>query len=420
MGDPLDLFARRPGAPGAPGAGGAGGAAAAAANDAAAPDGAYTVLQITRRACQLVESGFHGSVWVRGEVTGLKQYRSGHWYFSLRDRFAQVRCVMWSKENKRLPAPPTEGLEVFVNAQPTVWEDRGEFRLIVTELLPSAADGLWQLRLEQARAALAQDGLFDRARKRPLPPFPERIAVVTSPDGDALRDILTLARRRWPLAEVYVVPTRVQGEGAEDQICWALSVVARIHSRRPLDVAIVGRGGGSKEDLWTFNSERVCRAIAAAPVPIVSAVGHEADVSLCDLVADIRAPTPSAAVETATPDREQVMELLRQLGQRLSRDLKGRATWASERLERTSDRLTRALDARLDELGGQLRSQTARLDALSPLKVLARGYAVARDESGHVLKRVDQLPDGKQFRLRVTDGEVAARVTGTREGGQGR
>jgi exodeoxyribonuclease VII large subunit len=385
---------------------------AAEAGDAMAPDGAYTVLQITRRACQLVESGFHGSVWVRGEVTGLKQYRSGHWYFSLRDRFAQVRCVMWSKDNRRLPAPPTEGLEVFINARPTVWEDRGEFRLTVTELLPSAADGLWQLRLEQARAALEKDGLFDRSRKRALPPFPERMAVVTSPDGDALRDILTLARRRWPLAEVYVVPTRVQGEGAEDQICWALSVVARIHARRPLDVAIVGRGGGSKEDLWTFNSERVCRAVASMPVPVVSAIGHEADVSLCDLVADLRAPTPSAAVEAATPDRDQVMELLRHLGQRLSRDLKGRATWGSERLERMSDRLTHAVDARLDELGSQLRAQTARLDALSPLKVLARGYAVARDESGQVLKRVQQFPDGKDFRLRVTDGEIAARVLG--------
>jgi exodeoxyribonuclease VII large subunit len=317
---------------------------------------------------------------------------------------------MWSKENRRLPAPPTEGLEVFVNARPTVWEDRGEFRLTVMELLPSAADGLWQLRLEQARAALEKDGLFDRSRKRPVPAFPERIAVVTSPDGDALRDILTLARRRWPLAEVYVVPTRVQGEGAEEQICWALSVVARIHARRPLDVAIVGRGGGSKEDLWTFNSERVCRAVASVPVPVVSAIGHEADVSLCDLVADLRAPTPSAAVEAATPDREQVMQLLSHLGQRLSRDLKGRATWASERLERTSDRLTRAVDSKLEELGSQLRAQTARLDALSPLKVLARGYAVARDESGQVLKRVQQLPAGKEFRLRVTDGEVAARV----------
>jgi exodeoxyribonuclease VII large subunit len=399
MGDPLDLFRQR-----------GTGDASASAHDAAAPEGAYTVLQITRRACQLIEAGFHGPVWVRGEVTGLKQYRSGHWYFTLRDRFAQARCVMWSKENRRLPVAPTEGLEVFVLARPTVWEERGEFRLVVMELLATAAGGLWQVKLEQARAALAKDGLFDAARKRPLPAYPERIAVVTSPDGDALRDVLTLARGRWPLAELLIVPTRVQGEGAEDQICWALSLLEKLHAARPLDVAILARGGGSKEDLWTFNSERVCRAVALVPIPVVSAIGHEADVSLCDLVADLRAPTPSAAVEATTPDKDEVLGHLRHLAQRLSRDLQARAAWAAERLERSSDRLVRGIDARLERDGARLSEQTARLDALSPLKVLARGYAVARDEHGRVLKRVEQLPPGRRFRLRVTDGEVRARV----------
>ena len=398
MGDRLDLFRQQ-----------ATGNALSPA-DAAAPEGAYTVLQITRRACQLVETGFHGPVWVRGEVTGLKQYRSGHWYFALRDRFAQVRCVMWSKENRRLPAPPTEGLEVFVLARPTLWEERGEFRLAVIELLATAAGGLWQVKLEQTRAALAKDGLFDTARKRRLPPYPERIAVVTSPDGDALRDVLTLARRRWPVAELLIVPTRVQGEGAEEQICWALSLLERLHAARPLDLAIVGRGGGSKEDLWTFNSERVCRAVAAVPVPVVSAIGHEADVSLCDLVADVRAPTPSAAVEASTPDREEVLTRLAHLAQRLSRDLQARAAWAAERLERGSDRLVRVMEARLEKGAARVGAQTARLDALSPLKVLSRGYAVARDDTGRVLKRVEQLPPGQVFRLRVTDGDVRARV----------
>lgn len=375
------------------------------------PEGAYTVLQVTRRARQLVESGFMGAVWVRGEVTGFKQYQSGHWYFTLRDRFAQIRCVMWAKENRRLPAAPTEGLEAFVLARPTVWEERGEFRLTVVELLPTAAGGLWQIKFEKARAALAKDGLLDPARRRRLPPYPERVAVVTSPDGAALKDILTMARRRWPLAVVYVVHTRVQGEGAEDDICSALALVARLHGTHGLDLAIVGRGGGSKEDLWTFNSERVARAVAAVPVPVVSAVGHESDVTLCDLVADLRAPTPSAAVEAALPDRAEVLGHLAQLSQRLARDLRVRAERAVERLDRTSDRLIRAMETRLERYSQQLTANGSKLDALSPLKVLARGYSVARDADGRVLRRVEELPPGRAFRLRVTDGEVAARVT---------
>ncbi|MGH7701077.1 MAG: exodeoxyribonuclease VII large subunit, partial [Gemmatimonadales bacterium] len=260
MGDPLDLFAT------------------------AAPEGAYSVLQITRHARRLLEAGFEGPVWVKGEVTGLKRYQSGHWYFTLRDRAAQIRCVMWATDNRRLPAAPGEGLEVFLLARPTVWEERGEFRLTVIELLTTAAGGLWQIAFERARAALAKDGLLDPARKRRLPAYPERLALVTSPDGAALTDVLTLARRRWPLAEIVFVPARVQGDGAEHDLCAALALVSRIHAARPLDAAIVGRGGGSKEDLWTFNSERVARAVAAVPVPVVSAVGHETDVTLCDLV----------------------------------------------------------------------------------------------------------------------------------------
>lgn len=386
MGDPLDLFA------------------------ATAPEGAYTVLQISRRARQLVETGFTGALWVRGEVTGFKRYQSGHWYFTLRDRFAQLRCVMWSKENRRLPAEPTEGLEVFVLARPTVWEERGEFRLTVSELLTTAAGGLWQLKLEKAKAALAKDGLLDRERKRRLPTYPERVAVVTSADGAAWRDVVALAAHRWPLAELCLVATRVQGEGAEDDICRALGLLSRLHGVRRLDVAIVGRGGGSKEDLWTFNSERVARAVAAVPVPVVSAVGHETDVTLCDLVADVRAPTPSAAVEAATPDRAEVLAHVAHLSQRLARDLRARAERAVERLERTSDGLAAVMLHRLERDGARLAAHGARLDALSPLRVLARGYAVARGADGRVLRRVAQLRPGLPFTLRVTDGEVPARV----------
>ena len=213
---------------------------------------AWTVADVTRRARQLIEGGVP-QVWVRGEVTGFKAYRSGHWYFSLRDRHAQVRCVMWRSDNQGRTAP-AEGTQVFVEARPTVWEERGEFRLGVRQLIPTDASGQWQLKLEQARAALEKDGLLDPARKRPVPVFPSSIAVVTSLDGAALRDIVSVVRRRWPSVELLVVPARVQGEGAEAELLGAL---ARVNRLPRVDVAIVGRGGGSREDLWGFNSERV-------------------------------------------------------------------------------------------------------------------------------------------------------------------
>jgi exodeoxyribonuclease VII large subunit len=204
-----------------------------------------------------------------------------------------------------------------------------------------------------------------------------------------------------------VLPTRVQGEGAEQEICAALALLCRVEG---LDLAIIGRGGGSREDLWTFNHERVARAVAALPVPVISAVGHETDVTLCDLVADVRAATPSAAAEAATPDRADVLAALAHLGARLARGLAGRSGRAAERLDRTFDRLTGTLERRLERHRHELSGLAGRLDALSPLKILERGYALARDEQGRVLKRVVQFPAGLRFRLRVTDGDVAARA----------
>jgi exodeoxyribonuclease VII large subunit len=355
-----------------------------------------------------VEAGFR-RVWVRGELTGLKTYKSGHWYFTLRDASAQVRCVMWRSDNQRQPGPPTDGTEIFVEAQPTVWEERGEFRLTVRELIPTAAGGAWQLQLERARAALERDGLLDPARKRPLPPYPRRVGVVTSPDGAALRDVLSVLARRWPVAQVLVFPSRVQGEGAEDDLQAALERANRVAD---LDVLIVGRGGGSQEDLWAFNSEAVARAVAAARVPTVSAVGHETDTALTDLVADVRAPTPSAAAETIVPDLGAVTGQLDALGRRMARSLSGRLAVGSQRLARTADRLAGATDRLLREQRHRLDGAAARLDALSPLKVLARGYAVARTADGDVLRRVDQFPPGTPFRLTVTDGVVHARAEG--------
>ena len=370
------------------------------------PEGAWTVSQVARRVRAVVEAGLE-PLWIRGEVSGFKAWQSGHWYFALRDRGAQLRCVMFQKDNRRLPMEPQDGMQVFIFARPTVWETKGELRLTVVDLLSTEAGGLWQRAFEKAKAALAKDGLLDPTRKRRLPPYPRRIAVVTSPDGAALRDIIAVTGRRWPIAELLVIPTRVQGEGAEAEICRALALLCRLEQ---LDVAIIGRGGGSREDLWTFNHERVARAVAALPVPVISAVGHETDVTLCDLVADMRAPTPSAAAEAATPDRADVLADLGHLGVRLARALSARSGRAAERLERVRDRLTTNVERRLERHRHELAALAGRLDALSPLRILERGYALARDGDGHVLTRVAQFPPGLRFRLRVTDGDVAARA----------
>jgi exodeoxyribonuclease VII large subunit len=372
---------------------------------AASAEGAWTVTDVTRRARAVVEAGLP-PLWVRGEIANFKAWRSGHWYFSLRDKTAQLRCVMFAKQNYRLPAPPVDGMQVFVFARPSMYEEKGEFQLTVMELLSTEEGGLWKLALEKAKAALAKDGLLDPQRKRRLPPFPRRIAVVTSPDGAALRDIQAVVARRWPVAELVIVPAQVQGDKAEASVCSALNRIRRL----PVDVLIVGRGGGSIEDLWAFNSEKVARAVAAMPMPVISAIGHETDVTLCDLVADHRAATPSAAAEAATPDRADVLAHCDGLAQRLARGLRLSSQRVVDRLARSGDRLIASMERRLEKSRTQLSAHSAHLDALSPLRVLARGYAVARDDRGRVLKRVDQLTAGKDFKLRVTDGEVDARV----------
>lgn len=384
---------------------------------AAAPcptEGAWTVSAITKRARRLIDAGFE-QVWVRGEVTGFKAYRSGHWYFTLRDAEAQVRCVMWRNANRSLPAPPQEGSQVFVEAKPTVWEERGEFRLTVRKLVPTEEGGLWRLQLEQARAALERDGLLDPARKKPLPEYPNLIAIVTSPDGAALRDIVSVIRRRWPLVDLLVVPSLVQGEGAEDELCVALALADRVSG---VDLVIVGRGGGSAEDLWAFNSEQVARALAALSAPTISAVGHETDVALTDLVADLRAPTPSAAAEAAVPNRADAVNMTDGLAQRLANGLTSHVRLGRERLERTADRLTNGVTSLLENQSANLARLAAQLDALSPLRVLERGYAVARDEEGRVLKRTSDFELDADFRLTVTDGDITARtIAAAGEGG---
>jgi exodeoxyribonuclease VII large subunit len=374
-------------------------------SSALATDEVFSVRHLTATVKRLIE-GSLGPIWVRGEVLQCRAPLSGHWYFVLRDPAAQVRCCMWRTYAERAGRPPVDGTEVFVLGRPGMYESKGEFQFLVTRILPTAAIGQQQRALEQVKAALERDGLFDAARKRPLPRYPSRVVVVTSTDGAALSDIVSVARSRWPAAELLVVASRVQGDGAVADLVAALGRVNRLDA----ELCIVGRGGGGREDLAAFNDEAVCRALAAVRVPTVSAVGHETDVTLADLVADVRAPTPSAAAELAFPDVRAVRRLVGDLGARLGGGLSRRTRLAAERLERTGDRLEAAIEVALTHRRQLADRLGAQLDALSPLRVLERGYALPRDSAGRVLRRRTDFSPDMPFTLRVADGDVAARA----------
>ena len=393
-------------------------------------DRPFSVTEVVTAAKEVLEAAVP-PLWVAGEVSGLKRYPSGHWYFTLKDEASQLRCVMWRADAARVRGAPADGLRVFARGALTVGTRRGELQFTVRDLLPTQEGGFHAALLERARANLERDGLFDPARKRPLPPFPRAIGVVTSPEGAAWRDVVAVIGRRWPAVELVLIGAKVQGDDAPADLRRALALADRCER---LDLLIVGRGGGSTEDLWAFNDEGVARAVAASRVPVISAVGHEADVALTDLVADVRAPTPSAAAEKAVPDRADLGRRLDALQGALAAGAARRVTLADQRLRHAAARMAgscerlvergtaRLRDARLrlDRSAGRLvearRAELARLagqlDALSPLRVLERGYAVARDAAGRVLRRVAELPPGLAFRLRVLDGEVRARSEG--------
>lgn len=371
------------------------------------PDSAaWPISRLTQTAKQLIESHM-GPVWVQGEVVGLKRYRSGHCYFSLRDADAQVRCVMWRDDANRVKDAPAQGAKVFAFGSPTVWPERGEFRLTVKRLIPTEGLGLQQALLEQTRAALQADGLLDPIRKRPLPQFPTAIALVTSLDGAVLHDVVSVARKRWPMSRILLIGTRVQGAGADAEVAGALRLVNLVDG---IDLCIVARGGGAREDLAVFNTESVCRALAHVRVPTVSAVGHETDISLTDLVADVRAATPSAAAEIAMADQADVQRHAAALASRLAGGLSRRTRLAAERLNRAGDSLERGLGRVIGTKRQRLDRLSVALDALSPLKVLQRGYGLALSPDGKVLRRPADFPGGASFRLRLADGEVPARV----------
>jgi len=365
-------------------------------------------LTVTELAAELKHAAetVTGQVWVKGEVIGLKEYGGGTWYFAIRDAESQLRCVMWRSYTQRMKVAPPEGTEVYLLATPTVWPQRGELRLTAVAMLPTAGVGMQQLAFERTREVLERDGLLDPGRKRPLPSYPRAVAVVTSPDGVVMHDIVTVARRRWPSVRLVLVPARVQGEEAVDQLVAALGMVERLSG---IDVCIVARGGGARDDLLAFNAEPVCRAVAAVTVPTVSAVGHETDVTLTDLVADLRAPTPSAAAELVVPDRRATAAALASLASRLASGLSRRTTLTNERLARLSDRAAAALKANLAARRQVFERLAAGLEALSPLAVLSRGYGIAQLENGTVIRRPAQVTPGERFTVRVAEGTIRAR-----------
>ena len=389
-----------------------------------------TVSELTAAVKELLEASFP-SVWVGGEVSDFARPRSGHCYLTLKDDQAQLRAVIWRSTAARVRFDLHDGLEVLCRGRVEVYAPRGTYQLIVEQIQPKGIGAL-ELALRQLREKLAREGLFDPARKRPLPRFMRRIAVVTSPTGAAIRDFLEVLRGRWGGADVLIAPVRVQGEGAAEEIAAAVATLGRM--ARPPDCIVVTRGGGSLEDLWAFNEEAVVRAIFASPVPVVSAVGHEIDVTLSDLVADVRALTPSEAATLVAPAAEEIAAGLRHVHQRMTAALRNRAAAARSRLDALARHrvLRRPLERvhdlarRLDELEARsaravrhrasaarqrAESIAARLESLSPLAVLGRGYSVTRRTSdGQVIRDAAELNPGEQITTRFARGQSVSRV----------
>jgi exodeoxyribonuclease VII large subunit len=378
----------------------------------ASPGSAISVSTLTQTAKDVVEGAFI-PLWIRGEVSDFKSHRNGHWYFSLRDLASQLRCVVWSRDQRGIPAAPDVGMQVAALGQLGVYAARGEMQFTVRRI-EADGDGLWRKALERSRVRLEADGLLSLERKRPLPRYPRRIAFVTSASGAALRDVVAVLRRRAPGVELVIAHAAVQGETAPLELCAALDRVCRWGGA---ELVIIGRGGGSRDDLWAFNDERVARAVASCPVPIVSAVGHEIDVTLCDLVADLRAPTPSAAAEAASASLAEIALTLGAHRQRLAAAIEGCLLEPRDRAAAAARRLGDAAARHVSERQAALAALAGRLDALSPLATLERGYSAARGIDGAMLTSVADFTEDSDFTLRLRDGEVDATARRVRGGG---
>ncbi len=401
-----------------------------------------TVSQLTAHVKDALEDAFV-NLWIVGEVSNLKPASSGHVYFNLKDKEATLRVILWRSDAVRLRFPLRDGLEVVVHGRLTVYPPRGDYSLQADRILAKGV-GEHDLALRQLKERLQAQGFFARERKKPIPRFPRRVALVTSPTGAAIRDMLEILGRRWPQADVLVCPVRVQGPGAAEDMARMLARLAvcglapaplpASAKRQAVDVIILGRGGGSSEDLAAFNAEILAKAIFHSKIPIVSAVGHEIDVTIADLVADRRALTPSEAAELATPDRQELLrhldgrgrqlrllihgrlETLRKrlqdaIGHRVLRKPKDALQLRALRLDELAERLVRAQRQRLAQAQGDVQHVAEQLQSLSPLNVLTRGYSLTRTEKErHVIRSVSQVRPGDRLEIVVSDGRLLAAV----------
>lgn len=371
------------------------------------------------------------NVLVRGEISNYKTYPSGHHYFSLKDAEGSIRCVMFRREASMLRFRPEHGMSVIAGGRVTVFPRDGQYQLYCNRMMP---DGMGDLHVafEQTKAKLLKEGLFAPEHKKPIPAYPERIALVTSPAGAAVRDMIRILGARFPMAKLYILPVRVQGEEAPAEICQGIALVNRW---KAADVIITGRGGGSLEDLWAFNDERVARAIYASDIPVISAVGHEPDVTIADYVADLRAATPSNAAELVAPDAAELKGRLQHWSVRMEGpiqyrlaegrkilDRAQRSPWLSRSfpaiqesrmlLDYQQRRLVHGLEKSFADQRKRFAELAASLDALSPLKVLGRGYSMVQGEDGLLKTSVEQIEIGQKVRIQLTDGSLDCRVEG--------
>ncbi|UCE67837.1 MAG: exodeoxyribonuclease VII large subunit [Candidatus Zixiibacteriota bacterium] len=393
------------------------------------PDKIYSISELTREIKAILEVSFL-KVWVEGEISNYTHHSSGHRYFTLKDQNAQIRCVMWKWMGKHLFFEPQDGIKVKAGGQVTVYEKSGQYQLVVSSMQP-AGIGELELSFQQLRKKLSEEGLFDPEHKKPLPEFPETIGIVTSPTGAAIRDILNIIRRRAPWVKILLWPVLVQGEGAAAQISHAIK---RFNELDNVELLIVGRGGGSLEDLWAFNEEEVARAIFESKIPVISAVGHEIDFSISDFVADLRAPTPSAAAEIAVPDGDGLLSRIagyasdlftisrsviddssRQLAEVSARyGFRKPMEMIVQRAQRC-DELTNLINIhsshKMEGLKRQSQALFEKLEMVSPKAVMKRGFSYCRDKEGRAVRSFKQVAIDDRIDIILYEGGMESRVT---------
>jgi len=367
----------------------------------------YTVSQFNQAIRAFLEEHI-APIWISGEISNFACPSSGHWYFTLKDATASVHCAFFKPRARGIKFLPENGMHVLLHARASLYEARGEYQLIVDDMEP-VGDGLLQKQFEQLKEKLYREGLFDEAHKKPLPLFPNTLGVITSPTGAAIHDILHVLKNRFPLLQIILYPASVQGITAADEIVQAIQTA---NIKKECDVLIVGRGGGSLEDLWSFNEEKVARAIFKSNIPIISAVGHEIDFTISDFVADVRAPTPSAAAAMASPDQIQLSQTLKHLYQRLyARHPEQILKENIQTIDKLEKNLFRSLNIIFTQKTQQLASLSRSLNAMSPLAVLDRGYAFLRHaESKKMITSVTQLNIDQKITAQLKDGELICDV----------